>query len=217
MIQRLLEEISEKGAALVAVSKTKTPGEILQVYRHGVRDFGENKVQELLEKHDKLPEDVRWHMVGHLQSNKVKYLAPFIHLIHSVDSKKLLLEVEKQAEKFQRIIDVLLQVKISIEPTKYGLDQAEIDQFLADPDLDSLEHVQIRGLMGMASFVEDQRQIRKEFRNLKTCFDRLKDTYFSNNNSFDTLSMGMSGDYQLALEEGSTMVRIGTLVFGART
>ena len=208
------QELDGKKVVLVAVSKTKPAQEIQELYELGHRDFGENYVQELVEKQEKLPNDIHWHFIGHLQSNKVKYIAPFISLIQSVDSVKLLKEINKQAAKNDRIIDVLLQMHIAQEETKFGLDEKEL-QDLVTSSLAELQNVKIIGLMGMASFTENTEQVRKEFQYLKSVFDKYKDNQLPNL-QFNTLSMGMSGDYKLAIEEGSNMVRIGSLLFGAR-
>lgn len=208
------QELDGKKVVLVAVSKTKPAEEIQELYELGHRDFGENYVQELVEKQEKLPNDIHWHFIGHLQSNKVKYIAPFISLIQSVDSVKLLKEINKQAAKNDRIIDVLLQMHIAQEETKFGLDEKEL-QDLVTSSLAELQNVKIIGLMGMASFTENTEQVRKEFQYLKSVFDKYKDNQLPNL-QFNTLSMGMSGDYKLAIEEGSNMVRIGSLLFGAR-
>jgi pyridoxal phosphate enzyme (YggS family) len=204
---------------LVAVSKTRPPADIMALYDLGQRDFGENYVQELADKHGQLPADIRWHFIGHLQSNKVKTIAPFIHLIQSVDSIRLLREIDKQAAKNQRVIDCLLQVHIAREETKFGFDTLELDQALGTlrdglPH-EGLEHVRITGLMGMASFTDNPEQVRKEFRELRTLWDK----YFRLSVAGDPpaiLSMGMSADYPMAIAEGSNMVRIGSLLFGAR-
>ncbi len=197
---------------LVAVSKTKPNSDIEALYAAGHRDFGENYVQELVDKQASLPEDIRWHFIGHLQSNKVKYIAAFVHLIHGIDSLKLLQEVNKQAIKANRVIDCLLQMHIAQEETKFGLDEGELNSIL--DQLHAFPHVRVRGLMGMASFTENQEQVKMEFAQLKHYFDSAKAKLASP--EFDTLSMGMSGDYQLAIEQGSTLVRIGSLLFGAR-
>ncbi len=216
MVQKLIRELNEQNATLVAVSKTQ-PIEALQIiYNAGHRIFGENRVQELVHKYEVLPKDIQWHFIGHLQSKKVKQIAPFINLIHSIDSLKLLQEVNKQALKNDRIIDCLLQFKIAIEDTKYGMHLTDAEQFFSSPDFLSLKNIRIVGIMGMASFVSDELQVREEFKQLKQIFDQLKNTYFSDIDAFKELSMGMSGDYKIALEEGSTMVRIGSLLFGRR-
>ncbi|MGV0939946.1 YggS family pyridoxal phosphate-dependent enzyme [Empedobacter sp. UBA7494] len=196
---------------LVAVSKTKPVGDLQEAYAAGMRDFGENKIQEMCDKYEVLPKDIRWHMIGHVQTNKVKYMAPFVHLIHGVDSLKLLKEIHKQAEKNNRVIDVLLQQFIADEETKFGLDQKEIRQIMQE-EIQHLPNVRVVGLMGMATFTEDKNQIREEFFSLKSNFDFLKNNF----ENITILSMGMSGDYQIAIEEGSTMVRIGSSIFGHR-
>lgn len=196
---------------LVAVSKTKPVEDLQEAYAAGMRDFGENKIQEMCDKYEVLPKDIRWHMIGHVQTNKVKYMAPFVHLIHGVDSLKLLKEIHKQAEKNNRVIDVLLQQFIADEETKFGLDQEEIQQIMQE-EIQHLPNVRVVGLMGMATFTEDENQIREEFRSLKSNFDSLKNNF----ENLTVLSMGMSGDYQIAIEEGSTMVRIGSSIFGNR-
>ena len=196
---------------LVAVSKTKPVEDLQEAYAAGMRDFGENKIQEMCDKYEVLPKDIRWHMIGHVQTNKVKYMAPFVHLIHGVDSLKLLKEIHKQAEKNNRVIDVLLQQFIADEETKFGLDQEEIQQIMQE-EVQHLPNVRVVGLMGMATFTEDENQIREEFRSLKSNFDSLKNNF----ENLTILSMGMSGDYQIAIEEGSTMVRIGSSIFGHR-
>lgn len=198
---------------LVAVSKTKPTEDIEALYQLGQRDFGENYVQELVDKQTALPKDIRWHFIGHLQSNKVKYIAPFVHMIHGVDSLKLLKEIDKQAAKSGRVIDCLLQVHIAQEETKFGMDEKELEEtFVA---MSNLSHVRICGLMGMASFSEDMNKVRNEFKGLRTLFDKVRQ-WAVVGNEFSILSMGMSGDYTIAMEEGSTMVRIGSLLFGAR-
>lgn len=201
---------------LVAVSKTKPVSAIREAYDAGQRVFGENKVQEMLEKQPELPQDIEWHLIGHLQSNKVKYIAPFVTMIHGVDSFKLLQEINKQGEKNNRVIDCLLQFHIADEETKFGLTFEEAEAILQSREFVEMEHIQIRGLMGMASFVDNEEQIHDEFRNLNNYFEILKSHYFKYNNSFDTLSMGMSGDYKIAIEEGSTMIRVGSSIFGGR-
>ena len=202
---------------LVAVSKTKSVEAIKELYDLGQRDFGENYVQELVDKHAQLPPDIHWHFIGHLQSNKVKMIAPFVHLIHGVDSFKLLKEINKQAFKAKRIIDVLLQVHIAQEETKFGLDEKELHKLINtnSNELHELKNIRIKGLMGMASFTENKEQIRKEFKSLKKIFDDYAQLQTSNL-KLETLSTGMSSDYQIAIEEGSNMVRIGSLIFGER-
>jgi pyridoxal phosphate enzyme (YggS family) len=201
---------------LVAVSKTKPIEDLQEAYDAGVRDFGENKVQEIQEKQLQLPADVRWHMIGHLQSNKVKYIAPFVHLIHGVDSFKLLQEINKQGKKIDRVIPCLLQIHIAEEETKFGFDKAELDEMLNSTEFQELTHVQITGVMGMATFTENQDQVRKEFRGLKQLFEELKTRTLPDFVQLEEISMGMSGDYLIAQEEGSTMVRIGSAIFGKR-
>ncbi|NVJ87680.1 MAG: YggS family pyridoxal phosphate-dependent enzyme [Algoriphagus sp.] len=201
---------------LIAVSKTKPVSLLKEAYDAGIRDFGENKVQEIQDKHPQMPEDVRWHMIGHLQRNKVKYIAPFVHLIHGVDSFKLLKEIEKQGKKAERKIPVLLQMHIAEEESKFGFDRKELQEMLEDPEFQQFQYVVIRGLMGMATFTENKDQIRKEFRGLKNLFTELKNRDLPGFMQLEELSMGMSGDYLIAQEEGSTMVRIGSAIFGAR-
>jgi hypothetical protein len=215
--QEIVGEIKEKDVTLVAVSKTKPVEDVLELYKLGQRDFGENYVQELVDKHSQLPHDIRWHFIGHLQSNKVKYLASFVHLIHAVDSFKLLKEINKQAQKAGRVIDVLLQVHIAQEETKFGLDEQELYEILTEnsEELKGLRNIRIVGLMGMASFTEDEEVVRCEFQYLKSIFDKYSRQQTDNCN-LQILSMGMSGDYKMAIEEGSNMVRIGSLLFGAR-
>lgn len=201
---------------LVAVSKTKPIEDISEAYEAGQRVFGENKVQELQVKHPALPKDIEWHMIGHLQSNKVKYIAPFVSLIHGVDSFKLLKEINKQGKKNDRIIKVLLQFHIATEQTKFGFSQLEVEEILKTEDFQNLNHISISGVMGMASNTEDKTQVRKEFNQLKEIFNRLKNNYFQNHSDFKEISSGMSGDYQIAIKNGSTLVRIGSSIFGAR-
>lgn len=209
---------SARNVQLIAVSKTKPVADIVQLYDEGQRDFGENYVQELVEKAALLPADVRWHFIGHLQSNKVKLIAPFVYLIHAVDSFKLLQEIEKQAAKNNRVIDVLLQVHVAAEETKYGMDEHELMRCLEyyTAQRADLSHVRIRGLMGMATFTDHEEQIRDELRRIHTAFVQMKKTFFAGRSHFDTCSMGMSGDYKIAVEEGSTMIRIGSMLFGER-
>lgn len=211
-------ELIAKNVTLVAVSKIKPVADIQALYDLGQRDFGENYVQELVEKQPLLPADVRWHYIGHLQSNKVKYIAPFVHLIHAVDSFKLLQEINKQAAKNNRTIDVLLQMHVAEEETKFGLDEKEIIELMDyyEAQQEQLPNVRICGLMGMASFSEDAAQVRKEFARINGMYINLKQSYFIGKPYFNTCSMGMSGDYKMAVEEGSTLVRIGSLLFGNR-
>ncbi len=202
---------------LVAVSKVKPVEDIRRLYELGQRDFGENYVQELVDKQKELPIDIHWHFIGHLQTNKVKYIAPFVHLVHGVDSAKLLAEIDKQAKKNNRIIDVLLQVYIAEEESKFGLDEKEIIQLLDHyTESGSYNNIRICGVMGMASFSEEIQQVRAEFKHLYDVFRNLQQSYFLGKDYFKTCSMGMSGDYTVAIEEGSTMVRVGSLLFGAR-
>lgn len=205
-----------EGVTLVAVSKTKPNEAILDVYNQGQRVFGENKVQELVDKYEALPKDIEWHLIGHLQTNKVKYIAPFVALIHAVDSLKLLQEINKQGLKNNRIIPCLFQFHIADEETKFGFDQQEIDILLKSEAFAELKNIQINGVMGMATFTDNQQQIESEFQSLKLIFDELKSNFFSDSQSFQTISMGMSGDYQLAIKSGSNMVRIGSAIFGGR-
>ncbi|HWN88636.1 MAG TPA: YggS family pyridoxal phosphate-dependent enzyme [Chitinophagaceae bacterium] len=206
--QQIHEELRLLNITLVAVSKTKPIEDILELYNLGHRDFGENYVQELAEKAEKLPTDIRWHFIGHLQTNKVKSIVPFIYLIHGVDSLKLLKEIDKQAEKNKRVIDCLLQVHIAQEETKFGFDETD----LLNLELKQFSNVRIKGLMGMASLTDDINKIRFEFKSLKILFEKLK----TQNPELSILSMGMSADYKIAIEEGSNMVRIGSLLFGER-
>ena len=201
---------------LVAVSKTKPDEMILEAFQAGHLDFGENKVQDLAAKQERLPGEIRWHMIGHLQSNKVKYLASFVHMIHGVDSLKLMKVIDKEAVKNERIIDCLLQVHIAQEEEKFGFSRDELHQVVQSESFREMNNIRIRGVMGMATYTENSTQIREEFRQLKRIFEEFKASVFSGEASFDQLSFGMSGDYQLAVEEGSTMVRIGSLIFGPR-
>ena len=212
---RQLEKELQGRARLIAVTKTKPVPLLLEAYDAGCRLFGENKVQEMADKQPQLPPDVQWHLIGHLQTNKVKYIAPFVALIHSVDSLKLLQEINKQAAKNERIIDCLLQIYIADEETKYGLLPDEARYLLNTPELDRLTHVRIVGLMGLATNTDDEGQVRREFRELKQLYDTLA-LIQRPNIRFSELSMGMSGDYRIALEEGSTLVRVGSAIFGAR-
>ena len=214
-IHSLKAEIPEN-VVLVAVSKTKPATLVQEAYDAGQRIFGENKVQELVDKWELLPKDIEWHLIGHLQTNKVKYIAPFVSLIHSVDSFKLLQEINKQGEKNNRVIPCLLQFHIAQEETKFGLSFEEAEEILQSREFVEMDHVSIVGLMGMASFVEDEEQVRDEFRNLHNYFLILKSNYFKYNPDFKVISMGMSGDYKLAIEEGSTMIRVGSSLFGGR-
>lgn len=205
--------LSDLDVTLVAVSKTKPANDIQQLYDKGQRIFGENRVQEIVEKHAILAKDIKWHFIGHLQSKKTKEIAPFVSMIHSIDSLKLLSVVNKEAEKNNRNIDILLQIKIASEESKYGFTVEDILTTL-NPELFSF--VNFRGVMGMATFTDNKSQVRAEFQNLKKHFNAIKSKFFANNEDFNQVSMGMSGDYTIAIEEGSTMIRIGSLLFGAR-
>jgi pyridoxal phosphate enzyme (YggS family) len=202
---------------LVAVSKTKPVSDLMEAYNAGQRIFGENKIQEMTEKWEQMPKDIQWHMIGHVQTNKVKYMAAYVNLIHGVDSIKLLQEINKQAKKHNRVIDCLLQVYIAEEESKFGLDEQELDEILTQVqhDKENFKNIKILGLMGMATFTENQNQIKKEFNRLKSIFDKYKKLN-TEHCQLSTLSMGMSGDYQLAISCGSTMVRIGSSIFGTR-
>ncbi|MDO6517053.1 YggS family pyridoxal phosphate-dependent enzyme [Zobellia uliginosa] len=197
---------------LVAVSKTKPDEDLIEAYEAGQRIFGENKVQEMVGKWERLPKDIKWHMIGHLQRNKVKYMAEFVDLVHGVDSFRLLVEINKRAEQLNRSIDCLLQIHIAEEDTKFGLDEEELNTLLKSDEYRQLKHVNVVGLMGMATFTDDETQIRREFKHLKSIFDAIQ----TENEQIKILSMGMSGDYKIAIEEGSTMVRIGSSIFGKR-
>ena len=200
---------------LVAVSKTKPVSDLMQAYDAGQRIFGENKIQEMTEKWEQMPKDIEWHMIGHVQTNKVKFMAPFVKLIHGVDSLKLLQEINKQALKNNRIIDCLLQIYIAEEETKFGLDEEEVTALLNSEEVKDMKNIRIIGLMGMATFTENHEQIKKEFTHLKSIFDKLK-TLKTENCQLNTISMGMSGDYELAIDCGSTMIRVGSSIFGNR-
>jgi hypothetical protein len=215
VIQEILSIIPDS-VRFVAASKTRTPDEIFEVYSEGIRDFGENKVQELSTKQPLLPSDIRWHQIGHLQTNKVKYIAPFVHLIHSVDSIKLLKEINTQALKNDRVIDCLLQIYIAREETKFGLSDQEAIELIEDFNNSEMKNVRLIGVMGVATNTENENTVRKEFKSLKQTFDQIKDLYFKNDETFREISMGMTSDYHIAVEEGSTIVRIGTAIFGAR-
>jgi PLP dependent protein len=215
-INKINSELSVLGVTLVAVSKTKPNADIMEAYEAGQRIFGENHVQELVEKYETLPKDIKWHLIGHLQTNKVKYIAPFIHLIESVDSFKLLQEINKQALKNNRIIDCLLQVYIADEETKFGLGYDELIELLRSDEFKELKNVRIRGLMGIATNTEIERQINEEFKELAVLFAGIKQSYFSNDDAFKEISMGMSSDYKIAIENGSTLVRLGSTLFGKR-
>ena len=218
-IKSNLQEIQKQippHVKLIAVSKTKPNEDILEAYHTGQLMFGENKAQELQLKYTQLPKDIQWHFIGHLQTNKIKYIAPFVHLIHSVDSFKLLVEIDKEAKKNDRIIDCLLQFYIATEETKYGFDMDEAELSLGSEIYSTLKNIRVVGVMGMATYTEDEQLIRTEFKQLKMYFDTLKTKYFGNNEYFKELSMGMTSDYHIAIQEGSTMVRIGSAIFGER-
>jgi PLP dependent protein len=214
-IQQLIQSLPES-CKLIIVSKTQPNSVILEAYQTGHKIFGENKVQELVSKYEALPKDIEWHLIGHLQTNKVKYVAPFVHLIHSVDSWKLLQEINKQGAKNDRVVSCLLQIHIAMEETKYGFSESEVMTLLKTNPIAELAHTRITGLMGMATFTHDTAVVRKEFQTLKKLFDTLKQSTLPPNVSMNELSMGMSGDYPIAVEEGSTLVRIGTAIFGER-
>lgn len=213
-IANIIQTLDGK-ARLIAVTKTKPVATLEEAYNSGFKRFGENKVQEMVEKYERMPKDIEWHMIGHLQSNKVKYMASFVSMIHSVDSLKLLREINKEALKHNRVIDCLLQIFIADEETKFGLSKEEAIEILTSPDLLTFKNIRIAGLMGMASFTDDSDKIRNEFRDLKNLFDSLQ-IYNNDRVSLKELSMGMSGDYQIAVDEGSTLVRVGSAIFGGR-
>jgi pyridoxal phosphate enzyme (YggS family) len=215
-IEILQQELGPIGVKLIAVSKTKPIEDIQEAYETGQRAFGENLVQELVDKYERLPKDIEWHVIGHLQTNKVKYIAPFITLIHGVDSFKVLKEINKQALKYNRTIDCLLQIDIAEEDTKFGFDHVELIEMLGSSEFSELTNVRIRGLMGIATNTESEKVIKEEFYELKMLFDGVKASYFRKVDSFDTLSMGMSSDYKIAIEQGSNMVRLGSTIFGKR-
>jgi len=214
-IDKVLKSIPEN-VKLIAVSKTKPQEDIIEAYEGGYKIFGENKPQELKQKFEALPKDIEWHFIGHLQTNKVKYIAGFVQLIHAVDSMKLLQEINKQALKHDRIINCLLQFHIAQEESKFGYDLSEAKEMLNSDEFKNLSGINIVGVMGMATFTENQVQVRSEFKQLKTNFEALKTEFFQDKTDFTEISMGMSGDYELAIEEGSTMVRVGSSIFGAR-
>ncbi|MGK0421828.1 MAG: pyridoxal phosphate enzyme (YggS family) [Polaribacter sp.] len=219
-IQKKIQEIKKlisANVSLVAVSKTKPIEDLQEAYDAGQRIFGENKIQEMVDKFDVLPKDIQWHMIGHLQSNKVKYMAHFVDLIHGVDKFKTLKEINKQAKKHNRVINCLLQAKIAKEETKFGLSFEDIDQILQSPEMTALENIKIVGFMGMASFTDNQTQLKEEFSSLKNFFEKHKTQTAIANCQLDVLSMGMSGDYNLAIENGSTMIRVGSSIFGKRS
>ena len=216
-IKSLKKETTEINVTLLAVSKTKPATDLQEAYDAGQRLFGENIVQELVEKHEQLPKDIEWHLIGHLQTNKVKYIAPFISMIQSVDSIKLLQEINKHAEKSKRVIDCLLQIYIADEETKFGLGFDEAIELLRSDEYAALKNIRIRGLMGIATNTDSEKQVKEEYYELKTFFDGIKLSFFRKEDSFDTLSMGMSSDYKLAIEQGSNMIRLGSTIFGGRT
>ncbi|MEX2371406.1 MAG: YggS family pyridoxal phosphate-dependent enzyme [Bacteroidales bacterium] len=203
-------------AALVAISKTKPSSMVQDLYNAGHLDFGENKVQDLLDKQRELPGKIRWHMVGHLQTNKVKYISPFVYLIHSVDSLKLLRVINKEGMKNSRVISCLFQLHIASESSKFGLSEQELIEILESDEFRGMEYVDIRGLMGMATFTDDSEVVRREFKNLRSIFEKAKSNFFAEKDNFSILSMGMSDDFRIAIEEGSNMVRVGSLIFGQR-
>lgn len=213
---KIKKETDSLKVQLIAVSKTKSIDEIKEAYDTGQRDFGENQVQELIEKQAALPKDIRWHMIGHLQSNKAKYITPFISLIHSVDSLKLLQEIDKQAQKNNRVIDCMLQIHIADEDTKFGLDYDEVIELLRSEEYSLLKNIRIVGLMGIATNTDNERMIKEEFYELKTLFNGIKLSFFRKDASFKEVSMGMSSDYKIAIEQGSTMIRLGSTIFGSR-
>lgn len=213
MLKELLNELQLTATKLVAVTKTHPVADIEALYREGQRRFGENRPKELAEKQPQLPADVEWHFIGHLQSSNVKYIAPFVSMIHSVESLSLLQEINRQAAKHGRVIPCLLQFKIAQEESKYGLDMPAARELLQSEAFRQMDHIRIAGVMGMATFTEDEDQVRKEFRQLKQYFEALRAEFFQNDSVFCEVSMGMSGDYKIAIEEGSTMVRIGSLLF----
>ncbi|MFI5159768.1 MAG: YggS family pyridoxal phosphate-dependent enzyme [Sphingobacteriales bacterium] len=215
-IKSLKNETDIINVTLIAVSKTKSEEDVMEAYHAGQRLFGENMVQELVEKYEHLPKDIQWHLIGHLQSNKVKYIAPFISMIESVDSLKLLQEIDKHAQKHDRVINCLLQVYIADEETKYGLGFDEVIELLRSEEFQSLKHIRIRGVMGIATNTDNIKQIKEEFYELKTFFYGIKQSYFREDSQFDVISMGMSSDYKIAIEQGSNMVRLGSTIFGER-
>ena len=219
MITEALDAVKSgipEGVTLVAVSKTKPVELIQEAYDHGQRVFGENRVQELADKFEQLPKDIEWHLIGHLQTNKVKYIAPFVSMIHAVDSLKLLKEIDKQAKKNNRIIKCLLQFHIADEESKFGMQFEQVQELLESNEFVEMQNVSIVGLMGMATFTDDTEQVREEFRTLENYFQIVKSHFFKFNDAFEHISMGMSGDYPIAIEEGSTMVRVGSAIFGSR-
>jgi PLP dependent protein len=215
-VMTLKATLDQQNVTLVAVSKTYPPERIMEEYEKGQRIFGENRVQELTAKYEVLPKDIQWHQIGHLQRNKIKYIAPFVHMIHAVDGFDVLQEIDRQAAKYQRVIDCLLQFHIAQEDSKFGFSEAEVIDMLTQQPWRDLQHVRICGVMGMATYTEDEALVRQEFKHLKKIFEDLRQRFFTDTPSFKEISMGMSGDWQIAVEEGSTMVRIGSLIFGSR-
>jgi PLP dependent protein len=214
-IEKIKQQLSQN-IKLIAVSKTKPVETLMEAYNSGQKIFGENKVQELVGKFEQMPKDIEWHMIGHLQSNKVKYIIPFIALIHSVDSENILLEINKQAAKINKIQQILLQISIADEETKFGFEEAELFKLLLKYNKQEFANIEIVGLMGMATFTDNKKQIENEFAGLKKLFDNVKSTYFSSQESFNQLSMGMSSDYQIAIANGSNLIRVGSTIFGGR-
>ena len=212
-----LKQSLPSSVRLIAVSKTRPVNDIMEAYNTGHRCFGENKVQEILNKKDHLPTDIEWHLIGHLQRNKVKFIVPFISMIQSVDSLRLLIAINSEALKINRIVNVLLQVHIAQEETKFGFDRKEIEEMIASPEFSELKFIRICGIMGMATFTSDLLQVQKEFRSLTYLFNDLKSRYFNTDEYFSEISMGMSGDFETAVKEGSTMIRVGSLIFGERS
>ena len=219
MIKENLEKIRAtlpEGVTLVTVSKTKPVSDLQEAYDAGQRVFGENYPQEMRDKHEVLPQDIQWHFIGHLQTNKIKYIIPYVTLIHSIDTASLLEAVNKEAKKHDRVVDCLLQFHIALEETKFGLDLDEARQLLDSEEYKQMENVRICGVMGMGTFTDDMEEVRKEFKNLKSIFDTLKSDYFADQPQFKEISMGMSEDYPIAIEEGATLIRVGSKIFGAR-
>ncbi|WP_291724311.1 YggS family pyridoxal phosphate-dependent enzyme [Bernardetia sp.] len=215
-LENILSKLENTEAKLIAVTKTHPVEKLQTLYDLDFKTFGENRVQELTEKYEMLPKDIDWHLIGTLQTNKVKYIAPFAKMIHSVESFKLLKEIDKRAKQNERVIECLLQMHIADEETKFGLDEQELYEILDNEELAKLQNIKLVGLMGMATFTEDENQIRSEFKKLKSLFDKVKSNYNTENIAFRELSMGMSGDYPIAIEEGATLVRVGSAIFGSR-
>ena len=215
-LNEILSKLENTEAKLIAVTKTHPLEKLQKLYDLGFKVFGENRVQELTEKYEKLPKDIEWHLIGTLQTNKTKYITPFISMIHSVESFKLLKEINKRAKQNERVIECLLQMHIAEEDTKFGLDTQELYEILESKDLKTFENIKLVGLMGMATFTDNQNQVRAEFKKLKTLFDKVKNNFNTENIAFRELSMGMSGDYPIAIEEGATLIRVGSAIFGSR-